>query len=165
MIPIELRPFDDDSCCFNSPSSLQSKIAEYYTSVKPYMNEILEGVFVSEMYGKDPYCFYTNGNKFHYLLSLLIMIEIERRNDALWNYAYGTGIPQDKGLDYYLDKYNIEEVKKTFSSTGSGYDISEALDSFGLNPDAKAQDGIGYMSIEYSAPLEAELDVKPFIVR
>jgi hypothetical protein len=164
MEPLLLRPFDCDDCCLTTPSSLHIMITEYYKAMRPYLNRLMEELFVSEMYGKDSYCIYTRGNRVHYLLSLLVIIDAERKNDALWNSFYGDGRYVDKGAEYYIEKYDIEKIKEDFSM-GEGEDISEALEAFKLDPDSLIPDGIGYMAIEYPIIFEDKLETKPFIVR
>jgi hypothetical protein len=155
-------PFSIDRCCQESPTALQNLSADYYTAIGTYVDNIMTELYQAEMYGKDTEIYYDMLNDFHYLYTLLILIYQEMQNDAIWEFNYGTGCNQSQTVDYYLEKYNINCIQKHFFCYG--YDIADALNVFGLNPDMQEQDGIGFMYIEFDSPVACETNKKPFRV-
>jgi len=158
-------PFHFEACCFNKATNTQTLIARYYESIEKYMNDLLYSIYQAELFGKPTEQLYNIGNDFHYLLTILLIINEESKNDAEWQYTYGNGCYVDNGIDYYIEKYNINCIAKHFSCIGTGYDISGALEVFGMNPNDKNQDGIGYMHISFSENSKCNESRKAFIVR
>lgn len=165
MIPEVTDPFKFNKCCLNEATTELSLTTDYYNLVRPFMNSILEEIYRRELYGKDTEQLYNAGNDFHYLYVLLMMIHEERKSDAEFDALYNSGCGQDKGVKFYLEKYNMDCIQKHFYCIGSGYDIGDALSLFGMNPDFVEQDGIGFMYIDYNVSDKCEFSLKPFQVK
>lgn len=156
-------PFKVEQCCITATNAIQNMTSDYYSMVGPWIDDILTQVEQAETFGYPTENLYNIINEFHYLYSLLLIIYLEINQDAEWDYIYGTGCGNHQGIDYYADKYNIECLQKHFRCTGAGYDITNILDVFGMNPKA-VEDGIGYMSIKYSSSVACGGTVNEFIV-
>lgn len=142
--------FAKTDCCLTIPSGIQQLTTEYYKEIAPFIDGLMASIYQAEMYGKDTEELYNQVNNFHYLFCLLMLIYKEMYDDSQWNKYFGDGCEIDKGIEFYNEKYHLDCVKKKFFCTGTGYDISDAMDIFNLNPDAIGTDGIGYMSIQYT---------------
>lgn len=143
--------FARGTCCLVSPSVMQTMTADYYKEISGFMDGLLQEVYQNEIYGKPTEEIYNQINNFHYLYALMVMIWYEMWEDAQKQKYFGTGCETDQGVAFYVEKYNLACVKKKFFCTGRGYDVSSAMDVFGLNPDYQNQDGINYMHIQYSS--------------
>jgi hypothetical protein len=160
-----LQPFHNTDFHFVNAETEHYLAKDYYSAMKENLQKILSNIYSAELFGKETETLYNMVNDFHYLFGLLMIIYIERVNDARVNLLIDDGCGVDQGTQYYIDKYNLDCIQKHFSCMGQGYDIQEALDVFGLNPDLQGLDGIGYMMIGGSSNPLCETGKRIFKVR
>lgn len=145
-----MDPFSNNKCCINTVGQFAQRTADYYTLVKTPMMVLLNNAYQAQLYGKDSNEIFNHINDFHYLLVLLTIIADEMQQDSDRSEFINGGCPEDYGIDYYVEKYNIDCIVKHFMCSGIGFDIKNVLDLFGLNINNSEEDGIGYMYIQYN---------------
>lgn len=142
-------------CCQKEPSTLQALTRDFYKSIQVYLEDLLQESYEYSVFGKCAQSIYDKINDFHYLYMLMIVIYQEQQEDKDINYYINEECNVDNGAKYYIDKYNLACIKKHFMC--NKFNVSQALQIFGLDPDMLNRDGIGNMYIRFN---ETECDLQ-----
>lgn len=160
-----MSAFENTNCCGYNSGVLATQVSDYYATVKEKLGVYIDKAYQAERFGGDANVIYNRINDFHYLLLLLIIISDEMKQDSDISSFINDGCPNNLGIDYYVEKYNLSCIQKHFFCSGLGFDISSLMNIFGLNINNQEQDGIGYMHIEYNRTDLCQGNINIFRVR
>ena len=128
-----MGPFEFESVEQQEPSPIQAQIAKYYGYISEVNDSLMKDIRRSELFGKeeDVEHYYNVMNDYHYFISLMVVIALERANDLHNSRFFGEnakrGFGSDFGGDFYREKYHLDCIRKHFSCGKYGAESMAAI--------------------------------------